>query len=86
MHLSQFQDGIGDAVLDCKLPAIKVGADGTPDLEAVRQQAIDMTGPKGENFRQWTMWSKVSISEMEILLQEWRAFENQALRMIGLAG
>ena len=78
MHLSHFQDGIGDTVLDCELPAVKVGADGAPDLEAVRQRAIEMSGPKGENLRQWTMWSKVSISEMEILLQEWRAFESQA--------
>jgi len=78
MHLSHFQDGIGDTVLDCELPGVKVGADGAPDLEAARQRAIEMSGPKGENLRQWTMWSKVSISEMEILLQEWRAFESQA--------
>jgi len=79
LHLSHFQDGIGNLVLDCKIPAIKLGADGAPDLQALRQQAIEMAGPKGENLRQWTIWSKVSGSEMEILVQEWRAFESQAV-------
>jgi hypothetical protein len=78
LHLSHFQDGIGDAVLDSKLADIKRGADGVPDPEAVRQLAGDLTGPKGENFRQWTEWSKVSLAEMEILSQEWREFESRA--------
>jgi hypothetical protein len=78
LYLSHFQDGIGDVVLDSKFPATKTGADGAPDLEAVRQQAIELTGPKGENFRQWIEWSKLSLSEMETLSQEWRAFESQA--------
>lgn len=78
IHLSQFQDGIGDAVLDCALPRDAVAVAAAKDLNAVRQQAIEMTGPKGENFRQWLMWSKVSISEMEILLQEWKIFEREA--------
>jgi hypothetical protein len=79
LHLSHFQDGIGDAVLDSKLPELKKNADGTPDLEAMRQLATDLTtGPKSENFRQWTEWSKVSLAEMEILSQEWRALESQA--------
>jgi len=77
LHLSNFQDGIGDAVLDSKLPDLKRRADGTPDLEMVRQQAIDLTGSRGENFRQWIKWSKVSLAEMEILAEEWRAFEDQ---------
>jgi hypothetical protein len=76
VHLSHFQDGIGDAVLDCNLPDVERGPDAAPDLQALQQQAIDMAGHKGENFRQWAMWSKVSLSEMEILLQEWQAFEN----------
>jgi hypothetical protein len=75
LYLSHFQEGIGDAVLDSKLPPIKKNADGTPDLEAVTQQAIDLSGPKGENFRQWIEWSKVSLAEMEILSQQWSAFE-----------
>lgn len=79
MYLRNFQDGIGDVVLDCKIPAIKVGADGAPDLEAMRQQAKEIAGPMGENLRQWIMWSKVSIAEMEILSQEWGAFESQAV-------
>lgn len=79
LHLSHFQDGIGDAVLDSKLPELKKNADGTPDLEAMRQLATDLTtGRKSENFRQWTEWSKVSLAEMEILSQEWRALESQA--------
>jgi hypothetical protein len=77
LYLSHFQDGIGDVVLDSKLPAINTGADSTPDLEAVRREAIELTGPKGENFRQWIEWSKVSLSEMETLSQEWRAFASQ---------
>ena len=78
LYLSHFQDGIGDTVLDSKLPEIRRGADGTPDLEALRQQAIDLSGSKGENFRQWIYWSKVSLAEMEILSEEWRAFEDRA--------
>jgi hypothetical protein len=78
LNLSYFQDGIGDAVLDCKLPGIERQPDGTSDLEAIRQDASDQLGPKGENLRQWMEWSKVSLAEMEILLQEWRAFESQA--------
>lgn len=77
LHLSSFQDGIGDAVFDCELPDIKRRGDDTPDLDAVRQEAIDLTGPKGENFRQWIRWSKVSLAEMEILSEEWRTFEDQ---------
>ena len=77
LHLSHFQDGIGDAVLNSKLPELHRGADGVPDPEVVRQLASDLTGPKGENFRQWAEWSKVSLAEMEILSQEWRAFEKQ---------
>lgn len=79
LYLSHFQDGIGDAVLDSKLPDLKKGADGTPDLEAVRQLAIDMTGPKGENFRQWIEWEKVSLAEMQILSEEWRTFEHASV-------
>lgn len=78
LYLSHFQDGIGDAVFDSKLPDIKSGADGVPDPEAMRQLADDLTGPKGENFRQWTEWSKVALAEMEILSREWRAIEGQA--------
>lgn len=78
LHLSQFQDGIGEAVLDCKLPDLKKNADGTPDLEAVRQLRDDPSGPLGENFTQWIEWSKVSMAEMEILTQEWQAFEREA--------
>lgn len=76
LHLSQFQDGIGDAVLDCKIP--EVGAAGSHNLEALRQEAIEMSGAKGEAFRQWIMWSKVSMAEMEILSQEWERFERRA--------
>ena len=78
LHLSSFQDGIGDAVLDCKLPDINRRADGTSDLEALRQRAIDLAAAKGENFRQWIKWSKVSMAELERLSEEWRALENQA--------
>jgi hypothetical protein len=77
LHLSSFQDGIGDAVLDCKLRDIRRRADGTPDLGALRKHAIAVAGPKGENFRQWIEWSKVRLAEMEILSGEWRAFEDQ---------
>ena len=77
LHLSSFQDGIGDAMLDCKLPDINRPADSTPDLEALRQHAIDLVGSQGENFRQWIKWSKISLAEMEILSEEWRAFEDQ---------
>lgn len=78
LYLSHFQDGIGDAVFDSKLPDIKRRADGTPNPEAAMQMAQEIAnGPKGENFRQWTGWSKVSLAEMEILSHEWRAFERQ---------
>jgi hypothetical protein len=77
IHLSQFQEGIGDAVLDCKLSRDTFADTAAKDLDAVRRQAVEMTGPKGENLRQWITWSKVSISEMEILSQEWRTFERE---------
>lgn len=78
LFLSHFQDGIGSAVLDCKIPAMKVGADGAPDRETVMREAREIAeGPTGENVRQWLMWSKVSLAEAEILSQEWRAFEAQ---------
>lgn len=78
LHLSYFQDGIGDTILDFKLADIRGTADGRTDLEAVRQQASEMTtGPKGENNRKYLEWSKVSLEDMKMLVQEWRAFENQ---------
>ena len=79
VFLGHFQDGIGDAVLDCKMPDIKVGADGTPNLLSAKQAAKEIAdGPQGEALRQWSMWTKVSLAEAETLLQEWRAFEAQA--------
>lgn len=84
LHLSYFQDGIGDAVLDFKLSETNRNADGTPDLEAIRQSAIDLTtGPRGENNRQYFEWSKISLDEMKVLVQEWRAFENQESALAG---
>jgi hypothetical protein len=74
LYLSHFQDGIGHDILDGKLPG---NLSATDDLEAIRQQAADLTGPKGEPLRQWIAWSKVSTAEMEILLQEWQAFERE---------
>ena len=59
-YLSHFQDGIGNTVLDDKLLGDMVAA-------AAAKQAIELTGPKGESFRRWVAWSKVSTSEMEIL-------------------
>jgi hypothetical protein len=61
LHLSQFQDGIGDAILDCKITA--------------EMSPAEMSGSKGENFRQWNAWSKVSMAEVEILVKEWEQFE-----------
>jgi hypothetical protein len=61
LHLSHFKDGIGDAILDCKITA--------------EMSPAEMLGPKGENFRQWIAWSKVSMAEMEILAKEWEQFE-----------
>jgi hypothetical protein len=62
LHLSQFQNGIGDAVvLDCKL---------SEDMTAA-----ELSGPKGDNFRQWIEWSKISMAELETLRQEWENFE-----------
>jgi hypothetical protein len=49
LHLSQFQDGIGDAVvLDCKLPE--------------QMSPAELLGPQGGKLRQWTVWSKVSLA------------------------
>jgi hypothetical protein len=66
-YLSHFQDGIGNTVLDAKLLGDIVAAAAANDSDAVRRQAIELTGPKGESFRRWVAWSKVSTSEMEIL-------------------
>jgi hypothetical protein len=79
LHLSWFQDGIGDAVLDCKIPPIQAAPH---DLEALRREAIEMSsGQLAENLRQWIMWSKVSEAETDILVQEWEKF----VRSEGLA-
>ena len=52
-------------------------------LEALKREAIEMPGPRSENVRQRLMWEKVSLSEMEILNQEWARFvrENDATRI-----
>jgi hypothetical protein len=74
LFLSNFQDGIGDAVLDCVIP----NSAPSGDLEALRREVAEMSGPNGESFRQWIMWSKVSVAEMEILAHEWGKFERGA--------
>jgi hypothetical protein len=74
LYLSHFQDGIGDLVLDCKLPSSLAVAAAAHDLEALKQEPIEMTGPRGEDFLQRLMWEKVSLSEMEILNREWAEF------------
>lgn len=79
LHLSQFQDGIGDAVLDCKTSEAGIAAATSHDLDALRQEAIEMSGSKGENLRQWIVWSKVSMAEMEILAEEWEKFERSGV-------
>ena len=72
LYLSHFQDGIGDVVLDCKLPS-RLGA--VPhDSEALKQEPIEMTGPNGEDFLQRVVWKKVCVSEMEVMTQEWAKF------------
>jgi hypothetical protein len=48
------------------------------DLEALRREVAEMSGPKGESFRQWIMWSKVSVAEKEILAHEWGKCERGA--------
>ena len=62
LHLSQFQDGIGDAVLDGK-----VSGAGAAEMHE--------SDPIPAYFEQWIMWSKVSTAEMEILAREWEQFE-----------
>jgi hypothetical protein len=83
LYLSHFLDGIGDIVLDRKLPISEVAAPTGHDLEALKREAIEMPGPRSENVRQRLMWEKVSLSEMEILNQEWARFvrENDATRI-----
>jgi len=76
LHLSHFQDGIGSAVLDCQLPGDAIAT--ADDVDALRREAIDLTKSKGEDFSRWIAWSKVSTSEMEILVQEWQTFEREA--------
>ena len=71
LHLSQFQDGISDAVLDCKISEAGGAAAGSHDVKTLRREAMAMSGAEGENFRDWIAWSKVSMAEIEILTQEW---------------
>jgi hypothetical protein len=73
LHLSQFQDGIGDAVLDCKVVEAGGAAAGSHDVETLQREAVAASGT--ENFRNWIAWSKVSMAEMEILTEEWDKFE-----------
>src|SRR5579884_3401389 len=76
LHLCHFQDGIGDAILDCTIPDVPEISRLSRDPGAMKRVAITIAaGPEGESFRRWTDWSKVSIAEMEILAQEWREFE-----------
>ncbi len=73
LHLSHFQDGIGDAVLDCKIPD---SHGSNLDFDALGRQAIEMSVEvQGDNLRHWLAWSKVSLAELEILRQEWANFE-----------
>ncbi len=74
-YLSHFQDGIGDTVLDFKIPALPVGANHDGIIQIAKES---VSGPHNKINEQWLMWEKISTSEMEILLQEWRAFEVQA--------
>jgi hypothetical protein len=59
IYLSHFQDGIGDTALDCKISAIKVGADGAPDHGAVVQIAKEITdGQQGKVLEQWLILTR----------------------------
>ena len=73
LYLSHFQDGIGDA-LDSTLPSSADGVADPHDLDALQQGPLEMTRPTGEHFRQRRLWEKASLSEMEILKQEWAKF------------
>lgn len=73
LELSHFQDGIGDA-LGPTLPSSADGVADRHDLEALQQGSIEMTRPTGEHFRQRRLWEKASLSELEILKQEWAKF------------
>jgi hypothetical protein len=58
LYLSQFQDGIGVAVIDLHCMG----------LNPLNQETVEMV-------EHWLAWEKVSMAEMEILMQEWEKFE-----------
>jgi hypothetical protein len=66
LQLSQFQDGIGDRIIE---PAIGDGAKNPTELAAELA-----TGERGKKLQEWLAWSKVSLAEMEILSDEWKNF------------
>jgi len=67
IYLSQFQDGIGDAILDFR----KMPAAGTIRGALL----VEMTTAPNSLFSQWHAWNKVSMAELEILMQEWEEFK-----------
>ncbi|MGE3623853.1 MAG: hypothetical protein AB7H77_08290 [Bdellovibrionales bacterium] len=72
VHLSHFQDGIGEEVLDCEMP----GGDAPQDVESARREIAEfLSGPKGRRNDEWIAWSKVAMAEAEILAQEFEEFE-----------
>jgi hypothetical protein len=65
MHLSMLPDGIGEAILDFRL-AEDIAASNPIDLDAVRREAIDLSsGPEGENFRHYVVWSEVYLDDIK---------------------
>ena len=72
LYLSHFQDGVGDVVLAYKLSSsLEAVAHAS---EALKQQPVELTGPNGEDFLQGLLWQKVSLSERDIMAQEWASF------------
>jgi hypothetical protein len=79
LHLSSFQDGIGDAVFECSVPGARDISKLSRDQDALRRLVTEIaTGSEGESFRKWIEWSKVTMAEMEILAEEWKQFERSA--------
>ena len=77
LHLSQFQDGIGNAIL--VNPIIYLSSAELLDPEKTKEAfpavLTEMSGPLGSAFDYWLAWEKVSLAEMEVLRLEWEEFE-----------
>jgi hypothetical protein len=63
MYLANFQEGVGSTPVDDPLQTAK-----TPQAIVAAEASLD----------RWMKWQKLALAEMDLLLDEWRAFKEGA--------